>query len=67
MKNSFNPAEVNLLAKVVDVASQKVGCADLRAKEMLARRVLCLAGQGERDFDVLLSVALYGETIAYAA
>jgi hypothetical protein len=67
MKNSFNPAEVNLLAKVVDEACLKVRCADLRAKEMLAIRVLCIAAQGERDFDVLLSAALNATSMAHAA
>ena len=67
MNNSFNPNEVELLAKVIDAACQKVGCADERAKEMLALRVLDHAAQGERDFDALLSAALNGQAIAHAA
>jgi hypothetical protein len=55
------------LVKVVDEACLQVSCADKLAKEMLAMRVIYLAGRGERDFGVLLSAALYGETIAYAA
>jgi hypothetical protein len=34
---------------------------------MLAMWVLYRAGRGKRDFDALLSAALYGEAIAYAA
>jgi hypothetical protein len=67
MKCSFNPTEVDLLAKVVDKACRQVGCADEVAKEMLAMRVLYLAGRGERDFDALLSAALNGDAIAHAA
>jgi hypothetical protein len=67
MGNSFNPDEMNLLAKVVDEACRKVGCADERAKEILAMRVLRLAARGERDFGALLSAALNGEAIAHAA
>ena len=67
MKNAFNPKEVEVLAKVVDEACLKVGCADERAKEMLALRVLDHAAQGERDFEKLLSVALNGKAIAHAA
>ena len=67
MKYSFDPTEMSLLAKVVDEACRKVGCADEAAKEMLATRVLYRAGRGERDFDALLSAALNGEVIAHAA
>jgi hypothetical protein len=67
MINCFDPTEIRLLVKVVDEACLQVSCADKLAKEMLAMRVIYLAGRGERDFGVLLSAALYGETIAYAA
>ena len=60
MRSSFNPDEVNLLAKVVEEACLKVGCADERAKEMLAVRILDHAARGERDFDKLLMFALGG-------
>ena len=66
MQGSFNPNEVNILAKVVDEACLKVGCADKRAKEMLALRVLDYAAQGERDFQTLLSVALGRKAAANA-
>jgi hypothetical protein len=67
MNNFFNPAEVNLLAKVVDEASLKVRCADQKAKEVLAMRVLYVAAQGERDFEALLSAALNWKPMAHAA
>ena len=66
MNNSFDPAEVNLLAKVVHEACLKVRCADQRAKERLAMRVPCVAARGEHDFDALLSAALHGEAMAHA-
>jgi hypothetical protein len=67
MQNSFNPTEVNILAKVVDEACQKLGCVDNTTKESVAARVLNYAAQGERDFETLLLVALYGKAIANAA
>ena len=60
MKNSFNPADMNLMGKVVNEACLKIGCADERAKELLALRVLNRAAEGERDFDKLLATALGG-------
>jgi len=67
MQNSFNPNEVNILAKVVDEACQRLGHVDDVTKQNLAARVLDYAAQGERDFDKLLSVALNGKAIAHAA
>jgi hypothetical protein len=61
MQNSFNPIEVNILAKVVDEACLKLGHADDMTKQKLAARVLDYAAQGERDFETLLSVALSGK------
>ena len=58
MKKSFNPADVNLMGKVVNEACLKIGCADERAKELLALRVLRRAAEGEHDFETLMSVAL---------
>jgi hypothetical protein len=58
MENSFNPKEVDILAKVVDEACQKLGYVDETTKQMLAHRVLNYAAQGERDFETLLSIAL---------
>ena len=66
MKNAFNPHEMNILAKVVDEACLKVGCADERAKELLALRVLDRAARGERDFETLMSVALDGRAVTNA-
>ena len=57
-KNSFNPNEVEILAKVVDEACLKLGYVDETTKQMLAYRVLQYASQGERDFETLLSIAL---------
>jgi hypothetical protein len=67
MKNSFNPNEVEVLAKVVDEACQKLGHDDEMTKQNLAARVLHYAAQGERDFNTLLSVALSGRAVADAA
>ena len=58
MQNSFNPNEVEMLAKVVDEACQKLGYVDETTKQMLAHRVLNSAAKGERDFETLLSIAL---------
>jgi hypothetical protein len=60
MQNSFNPTEVNILAKVIDEACLKLGRIDDMTKENVAARVLDYAAQGERDFETLLSVALHG-------
>ena len=57
-KVSFNPTEVDIMAKVVDEACQKLGYVDDTTKQMVAYRVLNFAAQGERDFDKLLEVAL---------
>jgi hypothetical protein len=67
MEHYFNPDEINILGRVIEKACLRVGCADERAKEMLALRVLDRAARGERDFDELLSAALNGEGIAHAA
>jgi hypothetical protein len=67
MTQAFDPTEINLLAKVIDAACREVRCADQTAKEMLAVRVIDVANRGERNFDVLLSAALRGEVIGYAA
>jgi hypothetical protein len=66
-KNSFNPAEVDIMAKVVDEACQKLGYVDETTKQMLAYRVLNYAAQGERDFETLLSIALNGKAAPDAA
>ena len=66
MQNSFNPNEVDILAKVVDEACQKLGYVDETTKQMLAYRVLNYAAQGERDFETLLSVVLNGKAGADA-
>ena len=63
MGNSFNPDEMNLLAKVVDEACLKLGCADARTKEIIADAGPPPCGPGERDFGALLSAALNGEAI----
>lgn len=57
-KVSFNPTEVDIMAKVVDEACQKLGYVDDTTKQMVAYRVLNFAAQGERDFGKLLEVAL---------
>jgi hypothetical protein len=57
-KSSFNPNEVDMLAKVVDEACQKLGYVDDTTKQMVAYRVINYAAQGERDFDKLLEIAL---------
>ena len=67
MKRSFNPDEIIVLAKVVDEACHKVPCADEKAKELLALRVLDRAAQGERDFKTLLTFALNGRALSDAA
>jgi hypothetical protein len=67
MKNSFNPDEIIVLAKVVDEACLKVPCADEKAKELLALRVLDRAAQGERDYKTLLTFALNGRALSDAA
>ena len=67
MNNSFNPSEVDMLAKVVDEACQKLGYFDNATKLNVAARVLDYAGQGERDSEKLLSIALNGKAIACAA
>lgn len=61
MNNSYNPNEVDILAKVVDEACLKLGCVDEVAKQAIAARVLNYAAQGKRDFETLLSVALNGK------
>jgi len=66
MQNSFNPNEVDILAKVVDEACLKLGAIDDATKEHLATRVFFYAAQGERDFDTLLSVALGRKAAANA-
>ena len=68
MKNSFKPDEIIVLAKVVDEACRKVPCADEKAKELLAMRVLDrAAAQDELDFQTLLTFALNGRAITCAA
>ena len=67
MQNSFNPHEVEVLAKVVDEACKKLGCVDDATKQSLAARVLDYAAHGERDFDTLLSVALGGKAVTDVA
>jgi hypothetical protein len=66
MQNSFNPDQVNVLVKVVNEASLRLGHVDEITKQNLAARVLAYAARGERDFETLLSVALNGKAIAHA-
>jgi len=60
MQNSFNPRELEILAKVIDEASLRLGHVDEMTRQNLAVRVLAYSAQGERDFDTLLSMALNG-------
>ena len=58
MQNSFDPAEINLLANVVERACAQLGGCDDTTKEWIAARILARVGEGERNFDALLSLAL---------
>lgn len=62
MQNSFKPAEINLLTRVIEQACAKLGGCDDSTKEWIAARVLARASEGEWTFDALLSVALYGSS-----
>jgi hypothetical protein len=60
MQNSFDPTEINLLAKVVECACAQLGGCDDTTKEWIAARILSRVSDGERNFDALLSLALNG-------
>jgi hypothetical protein len=63
MLNSFDPNDMALLMEVVDQACVKIGGCDEATKAVIAARVLKSAGRGGRDFDTLLSIALYGSAV----
>lgn len=60
MLNSIDPQDIALLIRVVDRACAQIGSCDEATKAVIAARVLRSAGWGGRDFDTLLSIALYG-------
>jgi hypothetical protein len=60
MRNSFDPGEMALLARVVDQACTELGNLDASAKSLIAARIVAYASQGKRDFKSLLSIALHG-------
>jgi hypothetical protein len=49
-----------LLIKVVDQACAELGSPDISAKSLIAARIVAFAGEGQRDFKTLLSIALNG-------
>lgn len=61
MRNSFTPDDMALLMRVVDQACSDLGGCDDVTKSHMATRVLACASQGERDPDLLLSIAVNGQ------
>jgi hypothetical protein len=57
MKIAFNTADLNLLTTVLDQTCAEQGIHDEFQKEHVASRILFLAAQGERDFQVLREYA----------
>lgn len=62
MDHAFNPQEVTMLAQIVDQACTAIGGCDEATRDMFAARIIALAGQGERDFKILLSAITAGPT-----
>lgn len=63
MLKSFAPKDMALLMEVVGQACVEIGGCDEPTKAVIATRVLKSAGRGGRDFDALLSIALYGSPV----
>lgn len=57
MQPCFDPRELELLAKVVDTICAELPACDSVTKDLIARRVLLLASEGEKDFDKLVDLA----------
>lgn len=60
VRSSFNPDEMDLLAKVIEDACAKLGRVEDREKQLMAARVMSSASGGESAYHALLSVALNG-------
>lgn len=57
MQNSFEPHEIALFRRVIDVACAEIGGCDQATEIYMAHRIFCRAQSGEWDFVALLYVA----------
>ena len=57
MSGSFDPAQLTLLQRVVDIAVAELGILDENEKALVAGRVVRAAERGEWDFDILMKAA----------
>jgi len=57
MQNSFEPHEIALFRRVIDIVCAEMGKCDEATETYMAHRILCRAQSGEWDFVALLYVA----------
>lgn len=57
MGGSFDPSELMLLQRIVDLAAADLGIIDEKEKSIIAERVIAAAMRGEWDFDFLMAHA----------
>jgi hypothetical protein len=57
MSNSFDPNELMLLQRIVELAAADLGIDDDERRSLIASRVVAAAERGEWDFDLLMAHA----------
>ena len=57
MDGFFDPTDLTVLQRIVDLAVADLGIIDEREKSVIAARVVAAAGHGEWDFDRLMAHA----------
>ncbi len=66
MQNSFEPHEIALFRKVIDVVCAEMGGCDTETETYIALRILSRAQSGEWDLNALLSTARIKQSNPYA-
>jgi hypothetical protein len=57
MQNSFEPHEIALFRRVIDIVCAEMGKCDEGTETYIAHRILCRAQRGSWDFTTLLCAA----------
>jgi hypothetical protein len=57
MQHSFEPHEIALFRRVIDVVCAEMGRCDTGTEIYIAHRILCRAQRGNWDFSILLCAA----------
>jgi hypothetical protein len=57
MSSAFDPNELMVLQRIVELAAADLGIIDEKEKATIAARVIAVAERGEWDFDLLLAHA----------